>query len=331
MMLKNVKRTSLQMCKNLGLFHLSQQSQWRKRRLLILCYHGVSLEDEHEWNPPLYMKPSDLEVRFEMLKQGGYAVLPLGEAINRLYANDLPERSVAITFDDGDYDFYKQAYPLLKAYDLPATVYISTYYCDFNKPVFDLICSYMLWKKRGTLIEVKSEASNGTRGLLPFNQTIDLRTDDNRQRALKRIIGVAERQKLSAEEKDLLAQKLARVLGVNYDELRRKRILHLMTPDEVAELSSAGIDFQLHTHRHRSPLDEQLFEREIRDNRVRIEEMTKHQAIHFCYPNGVLARQFLPWLSKENVVSATTCEPGLASPQTSALLLPSRSRRASTD
>ena len=108
-MLKSVKRTSLQVCKNLGLFHLSQHSRWRQRRLLILCYHGVSLEDEHEWNPPLYMKPSDLEARFEMLKQGGYAVLPLGEAINRLYANDLPERSVAITFDDGDYDFYKQA------------------------------------------------------------------------------------------------------------------------------------------------------------------------------------------------------------------------------
>ncbi len=233
-MLKNFKRTSLQLCKYLGLFHFSQHSRWRQRRLLILCYHGVSLEDEHEWNPQLYMKPSDLEARFKMLKQGGYTVLPLSEAINRLYANDLPEHSVALTFDDGDYDFYKQAYPLLKAYDLPATVYISTYYCDFNKPIFDLICSYMLWKKRGTLIELKSESSNGTDSFLPFNHIIDLRTDDNRQRALDRILAVATRDKLSAEEKDLLAQKLARVLDVDYDELRRKRMLHLMTPDEVA-------------------------------------------------------------------------------------------------
>ena len=47
------------------------------------------------------------------------SVLPLGEALQRLRSGDLPPRSVALTFDDGTYDFFKQAYPLLKSMVFP--------------------------------------------------------------------------------------------------------------------------------------------------------------------------------------------------------------------
>jgi peptidoglycan/xylan/chitin deacetylase (PgdA/CDA1 family) len=95
-----------------------------------------------------------------------------------------------------------------------------------------------------------------------------------------------------------------------------------MTPAEARELASAGCDIQLHTHRHRTPHDRALFAREIRENRARIEAQTSHGAVHFCYPSGVTAPEFLPWLRELGVQSATTCAPGLATAPVEPLLLP---------
>jgi peptidoglycan/xylan/chitin deacetylase (PgdA/CDA1 family) len=95
-----------------------------------------------------------------------------------------------------------------------------------------------------------------------------------------------------------------------------------MTPGEVIELVRGGVDVQLHTHRHRTPVDHALFAREIADNRARIVDITGRDAAHFCYPSGVYRQEFLPWLEEQNVISATTCEVGLASPLHHRLLLP---------
>jgi peptidoglycan/xylan/chitin deacetylase (PgdA/CDA1 family) len=313
-MLKGLKRISLQTLKTCGLFRLVRDSEWRRQQLVIVCYHGVALEDEHLWKPELYMDPGRLRQRLEILRVGGYSILPLNEAVHRLYEGDLPRRSVAITFDDGTYDFYQQAYPLLKSYGFPVTVYQTTYYCGRPEPIFRLICSYMLWTRRGAVLKT------GRR--IGLTATLDLRTKERRDRVEEDLALLAEDQNLSAEQKDELARKLAAILGIDYENLLSKRILQLMTPEEVAQLSTEGVQFELHTHRHRTPMDPVLFQREIRDNRERIKRMTGADSIHFCYPSGIYEMQFLPWLAAEGVVSATTCESGLASPKRNPLLLP---------
>ena len=313
-MLKSFKQATLKSLKTAGVSTLVQNSRWRRERLLILAYHGISLADEHVWNPSQYMSAEVFRGRLELLKKSGCTVMGLAEAIQRLYAHDLPERAVAITFDDGSYDFYPRAYPLLQEFDYPATLYLTTFYAHLRRPVFDLFCSYLLWKGRGLTVDLKP--------LIGHDERVILSSEEGRQAALARIRGFATARKLSAEEKDELTGLLAAQLSVDYDALLEQRVLQLLSPAEVKVIGNDGVDIQLHTHRHRTPLDRELFLREINDNRDSIQEMTGKSASHFCYPSGVWNQKFLPWLREAGVESATTCEFGLASRNSDPLLLP---------
>jgi len=297
-----------------GVVRLVADSKWRRQRLLILCYHGIAQEDEHLWRPALYMEHGVLESRLEIIRRGNYNVLPLGEALRRLRAGELPPRSVSITFDDGMANFAKRAFPLLQSYGFPVTVYQTTYYTEFQKPIFNLICSYLLWKRRSEVFEGANEL-----GLVP---PLDLRTETSRNAIASNLVRTAEKDDLSGAQKDELAAKLAALLGIDYQQILGKRLLHVMSPQEIAQLARQGVDFQLHTHRHRALLNEELFREEIQENRSKLQAMTGTPAVHFCYPSGVYKKEFAGWLKKEDVVSATTCEPDLATVRTEPLRLP---------
>lgn len=308
---RSLKRVSLRAIRTIGGFQLLLDSAWRRRRLLILCYHGVSIDDEHEWNSELYMPLDGLRTRLEILRRARCSVLPLSDAVERLYAGSLPQRSVAVTFDDGYFDFSSRARPALREFEVPVTVYLTTLRCEQNRPIFRLVCSYMLWKARGR------------RFVAPEPRiSLDLRSVAARADALASIIRVADGERLDVEGKHRLAERIADALGVDYRQIEARRLLTIMTPDEVRALAQEGVDFQLHTHTHTTPLAADSFTDEIVQNRRRIERMTMQTAAHFCYPSGVYRPEFLPWLTAQRVVSATTCDPGLATRATHPLLLP---------
>jgi len=313
-MLKRFKQATLWSLKTSGVSTLVHNSRWRRQRLLILAYHGISLEDEHLWNGSQFISVEVFRTRLELLRKSSCAVLPLGEAVTRLYANNLPDRAVTITFDDGTSDFYRRAFPLIKEFGFPVTLYLTTFYSYYQRPVFDLMCSYLLWKGRTKTLDLKP--------LTGQDLKIDLRRNDFREAVLSEIHSFAREQKLSADEKDAFAASLAAHLDVDYEALLQQRIMHNLAADEVGQLAAGGIDVQLHTHRHRTPLDRQLFLREIEDNRRSIQEMTGKRPAHFCYPSGVYDLKFLPWLKEAGVVSGTTCDLGFASRSSDRLLLP---------
>ncbi|HEY4905591.1 MAG TPA: polysaccharide deacetylase family protein [Candidatus Sulfotelmatobacter sp.] len=314
MILRRLKLGTLGLLRGMGTFRLVANSRWRQQRLLILCYHGTSLEDEYLWRPSLYIDPQKLEERLASLKEGRYAVQPLGEALQKLRTGTLPPRSVAITFDDGTYDFYRQAFPRLQSYGFPATIYLTTYYTFCERPVFNLICSYMLWKRRGQVI------SDGLQ--LGLTSALDLRTESGRHKVVRGLIDIAERENMTGLQKDDLAARLANFLSIDYNDLKARRILQLMNAAEVRTIAQSGIDVQLHTHHHRTPESEDLFRREIQDNRLRVHDLAANEPVHFCYPGGVYNPAFLPWLRDEKVLSATTCDAGLATRRSDSLLLP---------
>ena len=311
--LKTAKLLTLNVSKSMGVFHALRQSEWRKHHLLILAYHGVSIDDEHLWDSDLYMTAEQFRRRMQVLKDSGCNVLPLADALQKLWSGKLPACSVVLTFDDGSADFYSQAFPILREFGWPATVYLTSYYSNYNRPVFDVMCSYLLWKAGAVVLDVN--------GLISGLASFDLSNTAERERAGLAIREFTRREKFSAEQKDQLLAALAERLAVDYQAILAKRMLHLLSADELATLAAAGVDIQLHTHRHHAPKKRESFVIEVEENRNFIRRFTKLPH-HFSYPHGLYAPCYVQWLGDCDVASATTCEPGLVTNQSNPYKLP---------
>ena len=310
---RTIKRTALRTLRSAGLYSVAANSAARKHKLLILCYHGIALRDEHKWAGHLFITADRLRQRLTCLRELGAEVLPLGEALHRLTARNLPSRAVTITFDDGFYDFFHHATPILSEFGYPATLYLTTYYSGLRIPIVNLILDYLLWKSERNSMRFPDQG---------IQEPVSITTWQERMQAVQRLLSWCEAKKLDTWAKNEFARSVAERLNIDYDDLLRSRIAQIMTPDEAAEAARKGIDIQLHSHRHRTPRDHDLFVREIKDNSSRIEEITGKVPTHFCYPSGDYAHEFLPWLRECGVESATTCERGFARANTEPLLLP---------
>jgi len=316
-MLRELKSQLLQATRATGLNRSLSTSQWRRNKLLILCYHGISQDDEHEWNPGLFMSPATFERRLEILNEGGYRVLALSEAVDRLARSSLPPKSVVLTFDDGMANFRTVALPILQKYGYPATVYLRTDYCYYQRPVFHPVCPYLLWKQRHSIVPANSK--------LGWLESQDLRTQEGRARAWSSIQRIGGTGQLSDEDRDVVLMELARNIGVDYESFLESRILQIMSPAEVSAIAEEGVDIQLHTHRHRliTTLDQDHELRtEIEENRTRILQLTGRNPVHFCYPVGRYSPDYLPALRRLGIATATTCDPDLADRNSDPLLLP---------
>jgi peptidoglycan/xylan/chitin deacetylase (PgdA/CDA1 family) len=311
-----LRDSALQFIRLAGGLNVASRSSWRSRRLLILCYHGFALSDEHIWNPSLFVTQRHLESRLAFLAAEGYSILSLAEGLARLRAGALPPRAVAITVDDGTYDFYAVAYPVFRRLHVPVTLYVSTYHVLDRRPVFDVASRYLLWKAwtsgNGELKDPLTEGGP------------PLRTAVECDAVSSRVCEVVRRERWSAQKKHDWLGRLADRLGLDWAEFLRSRALALMGPEEIGALDPAVVDVQLHTHRHRVPEQRDLFLREIVDNRRALADcgLDPGKLTHFCYPGGVHRSALLPWLAEAGVTSAVTTDPGLASTHHHSLLLP---------
>jgi peptidoglycan/xylan/chitin deacetylase (PgdA/CDA1 family) len=287
-------------------------SGWRRSRLLILAYHGISRYDEHRWNGALYMSPEMLAGRMRMLRESGCTVCSLAEGLERLFNGTLEPRTVVVTFDDGFEDFLACAYPILTELQIPATVFLPTLSLGAPRPSFPLACSYILWKANRAAVRLPDLAA----------QPFAVADAPSRTAAVVAIMKIMKQEAWSSADRDRFVRALAEGVSVNYDDILERRLFRVMSAEDVARLSAAGIDFQLHTHTHNTPREREAFAREIEVNRERIEQLTHVRPSHFCYPSGNYDPAFLTWLQELGVASAVTCDPGLATRDTPALMLP---------
>ena len=88
--------------------------------LRILMYHRVAETMETDI---LAVTPFAFSQQMRWLREEGWSILPLPEALRRLEAGTLPPKAAAITFDDGYRDNYDEAAPVLSRMRFPATIF----------------------------------------------------------------------------------------------------------------------------------------------------------------------------------------------------------------
>jgi Polysaccharide deacetylase len=95
-----------------------------------MMYHHVNNEPEDS----ISITPERFEEQIKYLAESGYRSMHLDGFYKMLERWDIPEKVVLITFDDGYADNFIYAYPILKKYNMKATIFPVTAFIN-DKPV----------------------------------------------------------------------------------------------------------------------------------------------------------------------------------------------------
>ena len=258
-----------------GLYHLKFFDILRhiqKMRVTILMYHRFSGKEEPF---KITQKTFESQIRF-LIKRYNFVTLKHYSDVLNAQREDLPDNPIILTIDDGHWDNYTFAYPILKKYSVPATLFISTNFITNKAWLCSDILQYIL----------------GTTKLREFyfplgDKKVRFRLD-NFQDWLKSQLKIFNYcRTISEHEKDKLINQLAKHLTVNLPD-QTAGDFQPLTWDQVGEMYDNGIEFGSHTCSHPilSTLTSEKLNHEILDSKREMETRLGVEISSFSYPNG---------------------------------------------
>jgi peptidoglycan/xylan/chitin deacetylase (PgdA/CDA1 family) len=242
-------------------------------RGLVLLYHRV----EELWDVHGLAVPKPLfETQLAWLRQE-CDVMPL-DVLLATPPEELPQRAVALTFDDGYVDNLTTIAPLLQAYELPATFFITTRWLDAEGEYWwDLLERVMLSTPR-----VPSSFALKLDGEV---ETLPTGTNEERLAAHRRVHEAMVHATL--EGRDALAASVASWGGAGVPRLRP------MLADEVRQLARhSRVTIGAHSVNHVALPNQAIrtVRQEIHDSCARLAKVTGHAVDLFAYPYGAYDR-----------------------------------------
>jgi peptidoglycan/xylan/chitin deacetylase (PgdA/CDA1 family) len=257
----------------LGIFDAARISM--PNVLTVLNYHRIDNPHRTGFNtfrPNVSATPEMFARQMDYLVQK-YRVISGSELVAFIkHKSKLPPNAALITFDDGYLDNYTNAYPILKARNLPAIIFLATDYIGTNKPFYwDWVANCFYHTRRDG-----AELPN-----------LGLQTWKNaamREKVMLRWIETLK--KLPESEKQIILNRLPEILEVNINESIFTGLM--ISWDQARAMSEHGIEMGGHTASHpiltRISLDDVTME--LSKSKGRIEEELGKPILSFAYPNG---------------------------------------------
>ncbi|CAN5811990.1 hypothetical protein BH11PSE12_BH11PSE12_21770 [soil metagenome] len=302
MSMYKIKIIVLYCAKYLGLFKIAKIVT--SRGLRIICYHGFSLDDEHLFRPKLFMTRDLFARRLAKISKMGFSVISLDKAVQMITAKEHFSNSLVFTVDDGWQGVEDIAWPLLSQYHYDWTLYLTSYYAEKQTQVMNVAIQYLCWKT------TKNEVTFPSLGK-QFEKGRSLHTLSDRDILAKNLSDFGVNLE-TAEDRQNFLRQIALSLDVDSSVMENKRLFYLTNMESIQKMHESGVDIQLHTHRHTlGGVNKNNLNLEIRENKDSIHRVLNHRLQHFCYPSGYYEKEHLAWLAENDVISATTCKPGL--------------------
>lgn len=130
----------------------AQAAQALPPRLVhVLCYHNLTDSPRSDYD----VKPADFTAQMQVLKDGGYGVISCRQLADYLgNVEDLPEKSVVISFDDGWKSVLTTAKPILDQFGFKPVLFVN--------PVSIGGKNYLSWQDLKALMQAGYEIDSHT-------------------------------------------------------------------------------------------------------------------------------------------------------------------------
>lgn len=269
-MLGAIKRTTFDAVMSLGGYKILQLITGNMPKLLV--YHRFGTKGiKGRLNGELFEKQLQLLIK-------RFKIIPLSDAVKMIKGTiPIVKNAVVITVDDGYRDFYTVAYPILKKYNLPATIYVTSNFIDKKIWLWPDRITYALSVTKQKTYVLRTKKTEITYYLEHESYYGDLW-----KKLVKHCLSISDDEKkkfLLGLEKDLDVEM----------PLLPPEDYSAIDWDELYEMSKNGIEIGAHTSTHPSlsQVNQTNLEYEITGCKKLLEQKLNASVNNFCYPNGM--------------------------------------------
>jgi len=200
--------------------------------------------------------------------------LSLSDALESLHLGRLPPRAVCVTFDDGYADNATIALPVLKIWNIPATVFVSSGYINGGRMWNDTVIECMR-RFSGRILDL-SELGLGK---------YQIYTDQDRLTVAEGLLGKIKYLSLAKRQEVL-----------DFIEICVPSLPHdlMLSSQQILNLANDGIEIGGHTKNHPilATLSVDQARQEIESNRSDLTSITSRPVRYFAYPNGIPGKDY---------------------------------------
>jgi len=247
-----------------------------QKGIRILAYHKIDNNEFDDLN--MSIPVSDFEVQIKYLSKY-YHVLSLLDYVRSIQnRKKIKKNTVVITFDDGYKDNYTNAFPIIKKYHVPITIFLTVTPISTGQSLWYEVIVHMI--KNSKIKEL--DLSDYGMGHIILNSSSD------KQAAIYQIVSNAKTMPENQRQNliDCLRQKL--IIEDNNNQNKDDIENLMLSWDEMREMKNHGVTFGSHTMNHpiltQIPLE--TAEMEIKKSKEIIEKELGEKISLFTYPNG---------------------------------------------